>query len=126
MYLTSHFTLREWVFTNNNVRQIWNGLSISEKHIFPFDVTEIDWRIFLRDHLLGIRQYLLKDDISTLPKARSRLTRYAQYNYVHCKHYISLFLLFFRLAVYNGIIVTIIFLIVLLIIYIILRKCFIL
>lgn len=63
------FTTREWEFWNDNVQNLWMEMSNADKKLFPFDITEINWDAYQKHHVLGIRRYVLKEDISTVPAA---------------------------------------------------------
>lgn len=52
-------------------------MSESDRRVFNFDVREIDWRAYFETYVQGIRQWILKDDPSTLPQARKTLVRYS-------------------------------------------------
>ena len=50
-------------------------MSVEDKRTFYFDVRTIDWKAYLENYSLGTRLYILKDDPSTLPRARKHLRR---------------------------------------------------
>lgn len=72
----AYFGLKEWKFKNNNVQQLWKSLTPDDKKLFTFDMKELSWAKFMETHCLGLRMYLVKDDLSTLPQARKRWQRY--------------------------------------------------
>jgi hypothetical protein len=47
-----------------------------DKEKFFFDIEQIDWPSFVRDSMLGIRTYLMKDDPKTIPAASKRMKKY--------------------------------------------------
>lgn len=51
-------------------------MSVSDQQEFSFDVRQLDWRTYFETYIQGIRQFILKDDPSTLPQARKLLVRY--------------------------------------------------
>lgn len=65
-----YFTLNEWRFNDDNVKHLNSILSEEDREKFYFDVRNIDWRKCLKDYVLGIRGFLLKENPSTLPAAR--------------------------------------------------------
>ncbi|XP_069691365.1 fatty acyl-CoA reductase wat-like [Periplaneta americana] len=71
----AHFGLREWNFTNNNVLELHNKLDEDDKSIFYFDFKDVDWNKCLSDLVIGARVHLIKDDLSTVPQAKTRLRR---------------------------------------------------
>lgn len=67
-----YFTDRQWTFTNNNTLALWDTLNSRDKELFNFDLDQLSWDEFSRAQLLGLRVYLAKDDIHTLPAARKK------------------------------------------------------
>lgn len=63
------FTTQEWEFRNDNVQELWKEMSEADQKLFPFDIREIRWDAYQKNHVFGIRRYVLKEDISTLPAA---------------------------------------------------------
>lgn len=70
-----YFSTQDWQFEDNGVRDMWNSLSNQDKVIFPFSMSEMSWDYMCETFLLGLRVYLLKDDLSTLPEARRKWNR---------------------------------------------------
>ncbi|KAK1116985.1 hypothetical protein K0M31_017034 [Melipona bicolor] len=65
-----YFTTREWVFHNTNLLIMWGEMSPKDKKIFPIDFLSIDDTAYIKTCILGARQYCMKENLSTLPKAR--------------------------------------------------------
>ncbi|KAK9295142.1 hypothetical protein QLX08_010453 [Tetragonisca angustula] len=65
-----YFTTREWVFHNTNLLIMWGEMSAEDKKIFPIDFLSIDDATYIKTCILGARQYCMKENLSTLPKAR--------------------------------------------------------
>ncbi|CAK1592974.1 unnamed protein product [Parnassius mnemosyne] len=70
-----YFSTQDWRFTDNNVREMWRSLSGADRAVFPFSISEMSWDYMTETFLLGIRVYLVKDDVSTLPEARKKWNR---------------------------------------------------
>ncbi|XP_075227902.1 fatty acyl-CoA reductase wat-like [Lycorma delicatula] len=68
----SYFCIRQWDLSNKNTQDLWKSLDLKDKEIFPFNVEDINWEEYLCDYMRGIRQYMLKDDLSTIPAAKKR------------------------------------------------------
>ena len=68
-----HFTTKEWCFHNDNYFLIYDNLPEEEKKTYFSDVRQIDWRKYAENVYLGTRRYLLKEDDSTVEKAKQRL-----------------------------------------------------
>lgn len=43
--------------------------------MFYFDMNDLDWDNFTRESMFGMRQYLMKDDPSTIPDAIKRMKK---------------------------------------------------
>ena len=71
--VSSYFTSREWNFDEDRFMNLWKKMGDEDKKIFPFHVSTIDWDKYLCSCVLGIRVYLFKDPIATLPKAKTSL-----------------------------------------------------
>ncbi|XP_065226235.1 fatty acyl-CoA reductase wat-like [Planococcus citri] len=71
----TYFRSRNWVFKNQNTQQLWHKLSNEDKQLFFFNMTEFSWEYFLQAMGLGLRVYLVNDDIHTLPAARIKWRR---------------------------------------------------
>lgn len=42
---------------------------------FNFDIRQLDWDSYLFDYVMGIKRYILKDDLEKLQVARANLAR---------------------------------------------------
>lgn len=67
------FTTRNWDFKSENFKAIHKILSPEEKIIFNTNTEEVDQNEYLKNVILGGRQYCLKEPLSTLPRARIHL-----------------------------------------------------
>ncbi|KAG5323035.1 FACR1 reductase, partial [Acromyrmex heyeri] len=65
-----YFTTREWVFYNDGLINLFEELSTEDQNLFKIIVYDIDIDEYLKTTILGARQYCMKEDLSTLPKAR--------------------------------------------------------
>lgn len=69
-----HFTTHQWRFTDDNVRYLLTCMSKKDREIFQFDVTEINWDTYLKNSVIGIRKFLLKQSDESLPISRIKMT----------------------------------------------------
>ncbi|KAL6426722.1 hypothetical protein ACFW04_009228 [Cataglyphis niger] len=94
-----YFSTRQWKFCNKNLIALHNGMSSTDKEIFPIVIYNADIisRSYFKHVILGVRQYCLKEDLSTLPKAR----RHQKMLYVI--HITTIYLLYFGVLyfIYN-------------------------
>uniref|UniRef100_A0A1B6LHJ7 Fatty acyl-CoA reductase n=1 Tax=Graphocephala atropunctata TaxID=36148 RepID=A0A1B6LHJ7_9HEMI len=70
--LISYFATHQWQFNNGNVQDLWKGMTVEDQKLFPFSFSEHDWEAYFKNYLRGTREYLLKDDLSTLSCAVAR------------------------------------------------------
>ena len=58
------------LFSNDIMKNLQSSLSSSDREIFFMDTKAICWNEYILTYILGTRKYCLKDDPSTLPRAR--------------------------------------------------------
>jgi len=71
----SFFCTRQWKFSNQNVQQIWNVISEEDRKIFDFNLRNLNWNGYLGESLMGVRNFLLKDDPNKLSQAIKKRNR---------------------------------------------------
>ncbi|XP_032667535.1 putative fatty acyl-CoA reductase CG5065 [Odontomachus brunneus] len=71
--LLQYYTTKQWIFRNDNLRELQHQLCPADKETFYMDTNIIHWDEYFLTYILGTRQYCLKDDPSTLPRARQVL-----------------------------------------------------
>jgi fatty acyl-CoA reductase len=69
------FTTHQWRFISDNPIHLLEEMTTKDQEMFYFDVRNINWQSYLENYILGIRQFTLKDDPTTLPAARTNLKR---------------------------------------------------
>jgi fatty acyl-CoA reductase len=65
-----YFCQREWMYHDTNLRSLLAKLTPEDRDIFNFDIKQVNWNEYLESCVKGLRQYILKDQINTLPAAR--------------------------------------------------------
>ncbi|KAJ8706265.1 hypothetical protein PYW08_010891 [Mythimna loreyi] len=70
-----YFSTQDWQFSDKNVQSMWGSLSPADRVVFPFSIGEMSWEYMCETFLVGLRVYLIKDDLSTLPEARKKWTK---------------------------------------------------
>jgi alcohol-forming fatty acyl-CoA reductase len=70
-----YYTVRDWVFKNENFLKLHEEMNDVDKEKFNCDLKEIDIDDYLKNYILGTRNYLLKEKSEELPKARKLLKR---------------------------------------------------
>lgn len=74
--IISYFSTQGWSFDDDNVQSLWKGLSDVDKQHFNFDIKSMDWNQHHQSHCLGLRVYLVNDDLKTLPQAKKVWKRF--------------------------------------------------
>ncbi|XP_070153483.1 putative fatty acyl-CoA reductase CG5065 [Polyergus mexicanus] len=94
-----YFTTRQWIFYNKNLIALNNGMSSIDKEMFPTVIYNADIMEYFKHLVLGARQYCMKEDLSTLPKAR----RHQKMMYVI--HVTTIYLFYFGVLyfIYNNV-----------------------
>lgn len=69
------FAMHNWNFETKNIRRITQAARETQldAHEFNFDISNLDWDAYMEKYMMGIRTFVLKDDISSLPSARKKL-----------------------------------------------------
>ncbi|XP_052863077.1 putative fatty acyl-CoA reductase CG5065 [Anopheles cruzii] len=71
-----YFAMHEWTFRNDNLRRL--GARVGQDADgaeFRTDVSGLDWPAYIEAYMLGIRRYVLKDELDSLGQARAKLHR---------------------------------------------------
>ncbi|XP_048584995.1 fatty acyl-CoA reductase 1 [Nematostella vectensis] len=69
------FTSREWKFTTVNYLKLLEELSPQDQEEFGFDVRVIDWNKYFEDFTIGMKQFLLKEDLKNVHLAHNRIRK---------------------------------------------------
>ncbi|ETN87152.1 hypothetical protein NECAME_00011, partial [Necator americanus] len=70
-----YFTTHGWTFRSKNLPKLWESLHVEDQQEFNFDIRQLNWDSYLFDYTMGIKRYILKDDLNKLQVARANLTR---------------------------------------------------
>ncbi|CAH1721740.1 fatty acyl-CoA reductase wat-like [Aphis gossypii] len=68
----SYFSLQSWTFHDNNTKSLAAKLSKLDQSLFKFDAAKLDWNEYFKKHVLGIRLYIIKDTMDSVPEAVKR------------------------------------------------------
>lgn len=73
----TYFALHEWNFDSNSLERVLKAANDTQIDAFEFncDSSNIDWESYMEKFVLGIRTFVLKDDLSSLPAARRKLKK---------------------------------------------------
>lgn len=74
--IISSFPNLKWQMDVENMHGVRNALTERDRELFDFDVDAIDQEDYMKDYILGIRKFLLKDSFETVTLARKRSVRF--------------------------------------------------
>lgn len=75
MSAVEYFQLRSWRFHGKNVAALIHNLTRRDKIDFDFDISDVDWNDYMETAVKGCREYLFREDQSTLPEGKKALAR---------------------------------------------------
>lgn len=71
------FALHQWNFASDNVQCLQQALDNSaDQELFNVDISMLNWDAYIKKYIQGIRKYVLKDPVETIPSARKKLYRF--------------------------------------------------
>jgi alcohol-forming fatty acyl-CoA reductase len=87
----TYFATHEWNFETGNIRRLIRAARETQldAHEFNCDLSPMNWDEYMEKYMMGIRTFILKDDISSLPSARRKLKKI-----IWTKRIVQLLLLF--------------------------------
>ncbi|GJQ79753.1 hypothetical protein Trydic_g23230 [Trypoxylus dichotomus] len=50
-----HFTLTRWYFKNSNTQELWKKLNATDRQLFEFDMSALNWQTYYFVYMRGIR-----------------------------------------------------------------------
>lgn len=74
----SFFSTNQWHFENKCTKDLIQSVrTTNTNHVFEIDIesSDFNWEHYVECFILGVRQYILKDKLDTLPQARTKLIR---------------------------------------------------
>merc|ERR1712012_1377858 len=69
------FTINQWRWTNTNLTHLHSALTKADPQslaTFNFDISNMDWKSFIDQYVLGTRHYVLKNKPDTLHSSRKK------------------------------------------------------
>ncbi|CAF0886506.1 unnamed protein product [Adineta ricciae] len=71
------FSNNNWTFASENSEKLFDIMSTNEidRQLFNFDVQDLNWVEYIRNHVLGVKKYLLKDDMDRMTQCYERNLR---------------------------------------------------
>lgn len=94
--LLEYFINQSWEWSINNTEMLMAELSPEDQRVFNFDVRHMNWLEYMENYVLGVKKYLLKEDMSGIPKAKEHLKKLRNIHYLFNT---AVFLLAWRLLI---------------------------
>lgn len=90
----TYFALHDWNFDARNLERVTRAAKETQLDAFEFncDSKDIDWEAYMEKFVLGIRTFVMKDDLTSLPASRRKL-----------KYLIIVRKLFYSMLIFLGI-----------------------
>ena len=63
----------QWTWENHNTNNLEDSMETEDKEMFNFNLDSLDWFDFILHYILGTRQYVLKQDPSSIPACKRKL-----------------------------------------------------
>uniref|UniRef100_A0A3Q2HYD6 Fatty acyl-CoA reductase n=1 Tax=Equus caballus TaxID=9796 RepID=A0A3Q2HYD6_HORSE len=73
--MLEYFINRSWEWSTYNTEMLMSELSPEDQRIFNFDVRQLNWLEYIENYVLGVKKYLLKEDMAGIPEAKQHLRR---------------------------------------------------
>ncbi|KAL5239952.1 hypothetical protein ACI65C_007362 [Semiaphis heraclei] len=89
----AYFALQSWTFHSNNTTSLIKNMSKLDQSLFSFDMTKLDWNEYFKKHVLGIRLYIVKDPLDTIPKGLKRAKKLYMIHYTLVSFLVALLML---------------------------------
>lgn len=83
----AYFALQEWTFSDKNIQSLSKEMCEADQTIFDINIGGLDWGEYFYNYIRGVRVFLLKDPVETIPDARKKYYR------LKCLHYFACFVL---------------------------------
>ncbi|XP_010995910.1 fatty acyl-CoA reductase 2 [Camelus dromedarius] len=94
--MLEYFINRSWEWSTYNTEMLMSELSPEDQRVFNFDVRQLNWLEYIENYVLGVKKYLLKEDMAGIPEARQHLKRLRNIHYLFNT---ALFLIAWRLLI---------------------------
>lgn len=94
--MLEYFINHSWEWSTNNTEMLLSELSPEDQRVFNFDVRQLNWLEYIENYVLGVKKYLLKEDLAGIPKAKQHLRRLRNIHYLFNT---ALFLIIWRLLI---------------------------
>lgn len=78
----TYFSLKSWTFRDKNTRSLIKNMSKLDQYLFQMDMTNLSWDQYFKKHVIGVRLYIIKDPIESLPEGVKRCKKSVNYRFI--------------------------------------------
>ncbi|XP_041971169.1 fatty acyl-CoA reductase wat-like isoform X2 [Aricia agestis] len=77
----SYFGKRDWVFHNDGTRSLIHEMNETDRQVFDFDISKLDWNRYAVNYMSGVRLYVIKESVDTIDEGirKQRWLKLAHY-----------------------------------------------
>ncbi|CAF4232499.1 unnamed protein product [Rotaria sp. Silwood2] len=93
-FTLKYFAQNQWIFANRSSQLLQSQMNDFDRQEFSFDLTELNWPSYIRNYCIGIKKYLLKEDLQ-----QSSIKKSHKYSFIKAKKIRHLLSIFFFFAV---------------------------
>ncbi|XP_049639782.1 fatty acyl-CoA reductase 2-like [Suncus etruscus] len=97
--MIEYFLNQSWEFSMNNTEMLMAELGPEDQQVFNFDVRQLNWQEYFKNYIVGVKKYVLKEDMSGIPKAKEHLKKLQNMQYLFN---MALILLTFHLLITHS------------------------
>lgn len=72
---TAYYSTKSWTFHDTNIRSMLSKMSKLDQSLFKFDMTDLNWYNYYENYVRGIRLYIVKDPLDTIPDGLKRIRK---------------------------------------------------
>nr|XP_054764629.1 fatty acyl-CoA reductase 1-like [Lytechinus pictus] len=69
VYVLRPFLLNSWDFSHHNIEALSAAMNEKDREVFFTDVSTLDWPSYMKAHVIGVKRYMLNEDMENLPAA---------------------------------------------------------
>ncbi|XP_065909692.1 fatty acyl-CoA reductase 1-like [Dysidea avara] len=77
-----YFTCNRWTWSRDNTEQLWSLMSPEDQELFNFNLHQVHLQSYFEGYCRGIKEFILKDDMTKIPQHRKQITRLRNIRYM--------------------------------------------
>ena len=77
----NYFTTNDWTWGESNLGHLEGAMHEFDRREFNFDVSELNWDLYMETYVQGVRKFVLKNDDDSLGQCRRKLFYYKMAHY---------------------------------------------